>query len=128
MIKIQVVSVFVDDQAKAEKFYTDVLGFQKASDVPVGEYRWLTMVSPAEPQGTQLLLEPDQNPVAQAYKKGLYEAGLPCIVLGVDDIGAEHTRLKAAGVRFTQDPTPMGPVTIAVLDDTCGNLLQIAQS
>ncbi|MEU8897037.1 VOC family protein [Nocardia sp. NPDC048505] len=125
-MRIAVTSVFVDDQDKALKFYTEVLGFQKKHDVPVGEYKWLTVVSPEAPDGTELLLEPDQNPIAKTYKAGLREAGLPCIQFAVEDVRAEFERLRGLGVRFTQEPAEMGEVTIAVLDDTCGNLIQIA--
>jgi predicted enzyme related to lactoylglutathione lyase len=127
MIKIQTVSVHVDDQAKAQKFYTEVLGFQTALDMPVGEYRFLTVVSPQQPDATQLLLEPDDNPIAKAYQTGLKEAGMPCLILGVDDIQAAYQRMTAAGARFTQPPTPMGPIITAIVDDSCGNLLQLAQ-
>jgi predicted enzyme related to lactoylglutathione lyase len=127
MIKIQTVSVHVDDQAKAQKFYTEVLGFQTALDMPVGAYRFLTVVSPQHPDGTQLLLGPDDNPIAKAYQQGLKAAGLPCMIFGVDDIQAAYQRMTAAGATFTQPPTPMGPVTVAVVDDTCGNLVQLAQ-
>jgi predicted enzyme related to lactoylglutathione lyase len=127
MIKIQTVGIHVDDQAKAQKFYTEVLGFQTALDVPVGEYRFLTVVSPQFADGTQLLLEPDDNPIAKAYKTGLKDAGLACMIFGVDDIQAAYERMTAAGAIFTQPPTLMGPVTIAVVDDSCGNLVQLAQ-
>ncbi len=125
MIRIGVTSVFVDDQDKAEKFYTDVLGFQVKDRVSLGEYDWLTLVSPADVDGTQLLLEPDQNPIAQNYKTALSADGIPCIVFTVDDLDAEYRRLLDRGVLFTQPPQPMGAVTTAVLDDTCGNLIQL---
>lgn len=136
MIRIMVTSVLVDDQDKALDFYTNVLGFIKKTDIPVHEdAKWLTVVSPAAPDGVELLLEPDGNPAiaingepaAKVWKRTLYEAGIPATMLAVDDIQAEHARLKERGVRFTVDPTEMGNVTIAILDDTCGNLIQIAQ-
>ncbi|WP_210728761.1 VOC family protein [Cellulomonas septica] len=126
MIRLTVTSVFVDDQAKALDFYTRVLGFVPKNDVPLGEDRWLTVVSPADPDGVELLLEPDKHPVVGPYKAGLVEDGIPAASFGVDDVHAEYERLTAAGVRFVQPPTAMGPVTTAVLDDTCGNLVQLA--
>ncbi|GCE76619.1 VOC family protein [Cellulomonas biazotea] len=126
MIRLTVTSVFVDDQDKALDFYTRVLGFEPKVDVPLGEHRWLTVVSSADPDGVQLLLEPDGHPVVGPYKAGLVEDGIPAASFGVDDVQAEYERLTAAGVRFVQPPLAMGPVTIAVLDDTCGNLVQIA--
>jgi catechol 2,3-dioxygenase-like lactoylglutathione lyase family enzyme len=126
-MRISITSVLVDDQAKAERFYTDVLGFVVKDDVPLGEYRWLTVVSPDDPDGTELLLEPDAHPAARPYKAALVNDGIPCTSFAVDDVAAEAERLKELGVRFTMEPTQMGPVTIAVLDDTCGNLIQIAE-
>ncbi|RVW10700.1 VOC family protein [Prescottella agglutinans] len=125
-MRIHLTSVHVDDQDKALAFYTDVLGFVKKTEVPLGEHKWLTVVSPENPDGTELLLEPDQHPAAQAYKKGLVADGIPAASFAVDDVQAEYGRLKALGVVFTQEPLSMGPVTTAVLDDTCGNLIQIA--
>ncbi len=127
MIKINVTSVLVDDQDKALQFYTEVLGFVKKNDFPAGEYKWLTVVSPAEPNGVELLLEPDQNPAAKAFKKALFEQGIPATSFAVDDIQQEYERLQALGVEFTAPPADMGPVIIATLNDTCGNLIQIAQ-
>ena len=127
-MRIILTGVFVDDQDKALKFYTETLGFVLKHDVPAGEYRWITVVSPDDPDGTELLLEPNENPVAQEYQKGLFDQGIPANSFGVTDIGAEHERLKALGVSFTMEPTEMGPVTIAVFDDTCGNLIQIMQT
>lgn len=124
-IRITVTSVFVDDQAKALDFYTDKLGFVTKNDVPVGEYRWLTVVSPDDPDGVELLLEPDQHPAAQAFTAALVADGIPATSFAVDDVAATHARLVAEGVRFIQEPTPMGPVVTAVLDDTCGNLIQL---
>ncbi|MGY2083404.1 VOC family protein [Blastococcus sp. SYSU DS0539] len=125
-MRITLTSVFVDDQAKALRFYTDVLGFVPKNDVPLGEHRWLTVVSPEQPDGVELALEPDEHPVAKAYKAGLVADGIPYNSFTVADVQAEYDRLTALGVTFTQPPTAMGPVTTAVLDDTCGNLLQIA--
>jgi catechol 2,3-dioxygenase-like lactoylglutathione lyase family enzyme len=126
-MKIVVTSVLVDDQDKALRFYTDVLGFEKKHDVPLGEFRWLTVVSPQDPNGTELLLEPDAHPAARPFKEALVEDGIPYTSFGVDDVKADFERLSGRGVRFTQPPTAMGPVTTAVFDDTCGNLIQIAQ-
>lgn len=127
-MKINLTSVLVDDQEKALAFYTDVLGFVKSNDVPMGEHRWLTVVSPELPDGVELLLEPDAHPAAGPFKAALVEDGIPFTSFNVDDVDAEHERLSALGVAFTQPPTKMGPVTTAVLDDTCGNLIQIAAS
>ena len=126
-MRIVVTSVLVDDQEKALRFYTDVLGFRKKLDIPTGDARWLTVVSPQDPDGIELLLEPDEHPAAKPFKDALVADGIPATSFGVDDIEAEVRRLKEHGVRFIQDPTPMGPVTTAVFDDTCGNLIQIAQ-
>jgi catechol 2,3-dioxygenase-like lactoylglutathione lyase family enzyme len=126
-MKIKLSSVYVDDQDKALKFYTEVLGFVKKQDVPLGEFKWLTVVSPEEPDGTELLLEPSDNPIAQTYKKALHEQGIPITAFLVEDVHTEYARMKALGVTFTQEPTTNGPVTLAVLDDTCGNLIQIYQ-
>ncbi|WFR72044.1 VOC family protein [Prescottella defluvii] len=125
-MRINLTSVHVDDQDKALTFYTDVLGFVKKTEVPLGQHKWLTVVSPENPDGTELVLEPDEHPAAQAYKKGLVADGIPCTSFAVDDVHAEYERLKALGVVFTQEPLAMGPVTTAVFDDTCGNLIQIA--
>jgi catechol 2,3-dioxygenase-like lactoylglutathione lyase family enzyme len=125
-MKISLTSVLVDDQAKALAFYTEVLGFQAKEDVPLGEHRWLTVVSPEAADGVQLLLEPDGHPAARVFKEALVADGIPFTSFSVDDVEAEFGRLTAAGVRFTQPPTQMGPVTTAVFDDTCGNLIQLA--
>ncbi|MFB4287264.1 VOC family protein [Nonomuraea sp. ATR24] len=127
-MRIRLTSVFVDDQEKALRFYTDVLGFVKKNDVPLGEDRWLTVVSPEAPDGTELLLEPDGHPAVRPYKAALAADGIPAASFAVDDVTAEFERLRALGVTFTQEPLEMGPVTTAVLDDTCGNLIQIAHS
>ena len=126
-MRLQTVSVFVDDQQRALEFYTGVLGLAAAADVPLGDFRWLTVVSPEAPDGTQLSLEPKAHPAAAPFAAALAADGIPFLQLGVDDVRAEHERLTAAGVVFTQPPTPMGPVITAVLDDTCGNLLQLVQ-
>ncbi|MFD8693077.1 VOC family protein [Streptomyces sp. NPDC059651] len=127
-MRIHLTSVFVDDQAKALRFYTDVLGFVKKADVPVGRDRWLTVVSPQAPDGTELLLEPDGHPAVKPYMTALVKDGIPAASFAVDDVPAEFARLRGLGVRFTQEPLEMGPVTVAVLDDTCGNLIQIVHS
>ena len=125
-MRINLTSVLVDDQQKALTFYTEVLGFVKKRDIPLGDARWLTVVSPDEPDGTELLLEPDGHPAAGPFKHALVDDGIPFTSFAVDDVTAEFERLRALGVRFTQDPAEMGPVTTAVFDDTCGNLIQIA--
>jgi len=125
-MKIVLTSVFVDDQEKALQFYTNVLGFVKKAEVPLGQHRWLTVVSPDDPNGTELLLEPDEHPAVGPFKRALAEDGIPVASFAVPDVRAEYDRLRAAGVQFTQPPTQMGPVMTAVLDDTCGNLIQIA--
>ncbi len=126
-MKIVLTSVLVDDQDKALRFYTEVLGFVKKTEVPMGEHRWLTVVPKDQPNGVELVLEPDAHPAAKPFKKALVEDGIPYTSFGVDDIQSEYKRLSDAGVRFTQPPVAMGPVTTAVFDDTCGNLIQIAQ-
>src|SRR5688500_8619463 len=125
-MKINVMSVMVDDQAKALRFYTEVLGFVKKREIPMGPYAWLTVVSPEDPDGTELSLEPDEHPAARPFKRALVDDGIPFTSFAVTDVQAEHDRLVALGVRFTQPPTDMGVVTTAVFDDTCGNLIQIA--
>ena len=127
-VRIHITSVLVDDQDKALRFYTDVLGFEKKADVPVGEARWLTVVSPDQPEGPELLLEPDAHPAAKPFKAALVADGIPATSFAVEDVHAEFQRLRGLGVRFTQEPADMGGVTTAVLDDTCGNLIQIAKA
>jgi catechol 2,3-dioxygenase-like lactoylglutathione lyase family enzyme len=127
-MRITLTSVLVDDQDKALGFYTDVLGFQRKTDIPVGEARWLTVVSPEAPEGPELLLEPDAHPAAKPYKAALVADGIPATSFAVEDVQAEFQRLRGLGVRFTQDPVDMGAVTTAVFDDTCGNLIQIAKA
>ena len=126
-IWINLTSVLVDDQQKALEFYTKVLGFEKKTDIPVGDASWLTVVSPKHPDGVELLLEPDGHPASKVFKAALVEDGIPFTSLAVDDLDAEFKRLSAAGVHFTQEPTEMPTVKIAVFDDTCGNLIQIAE-
>jgi catechol 2,3-dioxygenase-like lactoylglutathione lyase family enzyme len=125
-VRINLASVLVDDQDKALRFYTEILGFVKKTDVPVGEARWLTVVSPDDRDGTELLLEPDGHPAAKPFKQALVDDGIPYTSFAVDDVIAEYDRLRALGTRFTQEPLEMQSVTTAVLDDTCGNLIQIA--
>ncbi len=125
-MRINLHSMMVDDQDKALRFYTEMLGFEVKHDIPMGEFRWITLVSPEEPNGTELVLEPDQHPAAKPFKQALVADGIPFTSFAVEDVQAEYDRLTAQGVRFTQQPTDMGPVTTAVLDDTCGNLIQIA--
>jgi catechol 2,3-dioxygenase-like lactoylglutathione lyase family enzyme len=126
-VRIYVTSVFVDDQRKALDFYTNVLGFQKKRDIPLGGASWLTVVSPDQPDGTELLLEPSGHPAVNPFKNAIVEDGIPAASFAVDDAHAEFDRLRSRGVRFTQEPTEMGGVTMAVFDDTCGNLIQIVQ-
>ena len=134
-MKINLTSVMVDDQEKAFKFYTEILGFVKKTDIPVGDAKFLTVVSPEGSGDVELLLEPDWNPsiqingepAAKVFKKTLFDSGIPFTSFAVDDAQKEYERLKNLGVRFTMEPTKMGPVTLAVFDDTCGNLIQIAQ-
>ncbi|GAB2618429.1 VOC family protein [Streptomyces capparidis] len=127
-MRIHLSSVFVDDQEKALRFYTEVLGFVKKHDVPMGEDRWLTVVSPEDPEGTELLLEPSGHPAVGPYRTALATDGIPATAFAVDDVHAEYDRLRRLGVRFTQEPLEMGTVTTAVLDDTCGNLIQLVRS
>lgn len=125
-VRIILTSVFVEDQEKARQFYTEKLGFVVKSDYPVGRFRWLTLVSPEGHDDVELLLEPNDNHVAKVYQRGIYEQGIAAATFGVDDVRREYERLKGRGVHFTMEPTVMGDATIAVLDDTCGNLIQIA--
>ncbi|MDF1506960.1 VOC family protein [Robertmurraya sp. DFI.2.37] len=126
-MKIIVTSVFVEDQEKALAFYTKTLGFIKKHDVPSGEYRWITLVSPDEQGGTELLLEPNNHPAAKEYQQKLFAEGIPVTMFGVGDIREEYERLVEKGVSFTMEPTKMGEVTIAIFDDTCGNLIQMIE-
>jgi catechol 2,3-dioxygenase-like lactoylglutathione lyase family enzyme len=125
-MRITLASVLVDDQEQALRFYTEVLGFVKKNDVPLGAHRWLTVVSPEDPDGVELVLEPSEHPAVGPFKDALAKDGIPFTSFAVDDVHQEYERLRGLGVTFTQEPTAMGPVTTAVLDDTCGNLIQIA--
>jgi catechol 2,3-dioxygenase-like lactoylglutathione lyase family enzyme len=125
-VRINIASVLVDDQDKALRFYTEVLGFQKKTEFPVGEARWLTVVSPEDPDGVELVLEPDGHPAAKPFKEALVNDGIPFTSFAVDDCRKEYERLRGLGVRFVQEPAEMGEMTSAVLDDTCGNLIMIA--
>src|SRR5262245_50273235 len=127
-MRITLTSVLVDDQDKALRFYTDILGFQKKTEIPLGYHRWLTVVSPDDPDGTELVLEPDAHPAARPFKAALVADGIAFTSFAVDDVHEEFERLRALGVEFTREPTIMGTVTTAVFDDTCGNLIQIAQT
>lgn len=126
-MQIKLNSVMVDDQDKALKFYTEVLGFVQSKDLPVGDYKWLTVVSPEGPQDIELLLEPNANPASKTYQQALFEQGIPLTAFSVEDIHGEYRRLKRLGVVFRSEPTAMGPATVAVFEDTCGNLIQLYQ-
>jgi catechol 2,3-dioxygenase-like lactoylglutathione lyase family enzyme len=126
-MKIELNSVIVQNQESALAFYTEVLGFAKKMDLPAGAFRWLTVVSPEEPDGTQLVLEPNAHPAAVAYQRALFESGIPLTAFAVDDVESEYRRLKALGVVFTAEPADIGGTIVAVFDDTCGNLIQIYQ-
>ncbi|AYB44139.1 VOC family protein [Paenibacillus lautus] len=126
-MKIIVTSIFVQDQDRALEFYSEKLGFIKKEDIPVGEFRWITLVSPDVQDGTELLLEPNAHPAAKEYQKKIFAEGIPATMFGVEDIRKEYDRLREKGVQFTMEPTKMGELTIAVFDDTCGNLIQIVQ-
>ncbi|WP_437480063.1 VOC family protein [Sorangium sp. So ce1014] len=126
-MKIKLNSIMVEDQDRALKFYTEVLGFKKKHDVPVGEYRWITVVSPEGPDDVELVLEPNANPAAKTFQQAMFAQGIPLTAFEVTDLRAEFARLKERQVAFTQEPTPMGPVMMAVLSDTCGNLIQLYQ-
>ena len=126
-MKVKVTSVMVDDQKKALTFYTEKLGFVKKTDVPLGEASWLTVVSKEEPDGVEVLLEPMGFAPAKVYQKALKDAGIPLTQFYVDDIQSEYERLEKLGVKFSMKPTLMGPVTVAVFDDTCGNNIQLIQ-
>lgn len=128
-MRLRLTSIFVEDQDRALAFYTDVLGFQKKHDLPLGEGapRWITLVSPEGPDELELVLEPSANPAAKTFQKAIFEQGIPATAFETNDVAAEFARLRARGVAFTQEPTPMGPVTIAVFADTVGNLIQLYQ-
>ena len=125
-MKINLASVFVDDQDSALSFYTETLGFVKKTDMPAGEFKWLTVVSPEDPDGVELVLEPSDHPAVKPFRDAIVADGIPYTSFAVADVQAEYERLSARGVKFVQEPTSMGPVTTAVFDDTCGNLIQIA--
>jgi len=127
-MKIKLNSVMVADQDKALKFYTEILGFVKKNDIPMGEFRWLTVVSPEEPNGTEVVLEPMGFSPARTYQKALFEAGIPLTAFQVDDIQKEYARMKKLGVVFKGEPTQTGPVTLCAFEDTCGNLIQLYQA
>jgi predicted enzyme related to lactoylglutathione lyase len=126
-VKIALTSIYVDDQEKALRFYTDVLGFVKKTDVTQGPYRWLTVASPEQPGGVELQLDANDNPAAQAYQQAMFEHGQRAAMFYVDDVQAEYDRLTAAGAEFTMPPTKVTGSTIAILNDTCGNLIQITR-
>lgn len=126
-MKIIVTSIFVQDQAKALDFYSKTLGFVKKHDVPAGEFRWIALVTPGDEEGTELILEPNNHPAANAYQKKLFADGIPVTMFGVADVHKEYDRLIKHGVKFTLEPVKMGEVTMAIFDDTCGNLIQIVQ-
>lgn len=127
-MKIQLCSLIVDDQEKALKFYTDVLGFVKKHDIPMGEFRWLTVTSPEGHDDVELVLEPNAHPASKVYQKALFDDGVPLTAFHVDDVQREYERLSKHGVVFQMPPTAMGPVTVAKFEDTCGNLIQIVQA
>jgi catechol 2,3-dioxygenase-like lactoylglutathione lyase family enzyme len=126
-LRIKLTSIMVEDQDRALKFYTETLGFLKKHEIPVGQYRWLTVTSPEPPLDVEITLEPNANPAGKAFQQAMFNQGIPIAAFEVGDIAAEHARLKSLGVVFTQDPTPMGPVTIAIFSDSVGNLIQIYQ-
>ena len=127
-MKIALTSVMVDDQDRALAFYTGRLGFSKKHDIPLGQFRWLTVVSPEAPDGVELVLEPNAHPAGQAFQKAMFAEGIPVATFAVADVYGEFERLRGEGVVFRKEPAPMGPVTIAVLDDTCGNCVQLLQT
>jgi glyoxylase I family protein len=124
-MRIKLTSILVDDQAKALEFYTSVFGFVTKHDIPVGEYRWITVVSPEGPSDLELALEPNANPVGKTFQEGLFKQGIPATAFEVENIEREYQRLRTLGVVFTREPSRQGPVTVAVCADTCGNLIQL---
>jgi catechol 2,3-dioxygenase-like lactoylglutathione lyase family enzyme len=126
-MRIKLNSIFVDNQDKALKFYTEILGFKKSKEIPVGEFKWLTVASPEGPSDVELVLEPNANPAAKEFQEAIFKQGIPITAFEVDDLRAEHERLKGLGVMFTMQPTDQGPVMIAIFSDTCGNLVQLYQ-
>jgi catechol 2,3-dioxygenase-like lactoylglutathione lyase family enzyme len=126
-MRIKLTSIMVDDQAKGLRFYTEVLGFKKKHDIPVGEYRWITVTSPEGPDDVELALEPNANPAGKTFQEAMFSQGIPLAAFEVADIAGEFARLTAKGVAFTRQPVQAGPVTLAVFADTCGNLIQLYQ-
>ena len=126
-MRIKLTSIMVDDQGKGLRFYTEILGFKKKHDIPVGEFRWITVTSPEGPDDIELALEPNANPAGKAFQSAMFAQGIPVAAFEVADIAAEFRRLTASGVAFTREPTPAGPIVLAVFADTCGNLIQIHQ-
>jgi catechol 2,3-dioxygenase-like lactoylglutathione lyase family enzyme len=126
-VKIKFTSVMVEDQGQALRFYTDILGFRKMADIPIGDYRWLTVTSPDGVDGVELVLEPMGFPPARVYQKALFDAGIPTTDFTTSDIHADVERLKALGVEFRGEPVDMGPITGVIFEDTCGNLIQLVQ-
>jgi catechol 2,3-dioxygenase-like lactoylglutathione lyase family enzyme len=126
-VRIKLTSIMVDDQEKAVQFYTNVLGFRKKQDFPMGEFRWITVTSPEGPDDLELALEPNANPAGKAFQDAMFRQGIPVAAFEVGDLSAEFTRLAGRGVVFTQPPTPAGPIILAVCADTCGNLIQLYQ-
>lgn len=126
-MQIKFTSILVDDQSKALAFYTEVLGFRKLSDIPMGEYRWLTVVSPDGVAGAEVVLEPMAFPPARTWQTALFEAGIPATAFITNDIDAEYARLSARGVKFRGEPKPMGPIKAVVFEDSCGNLINLVQ-
>lgn len=126
-MRIKLTSIMVEDQDNALRFYTDILGFRKKHEIPVGEFKWLTVVSPEGPDDLELSLEPNANPAAKAFQQAMFTQGMPLAAFEVSDIQGEYARLIKHGVAFTREPTRTGPVTIAIMSDTCGNLIQLYQ-
>ena len=126
-MRIKLTSIMVEDQDKALRFYTEILGFRKKHDIPVGEYRWITVTSPEGPDDLELVLEPNANPAGRTFQEAMFAQGIPLAAFEVRDIADEFDRLTARGVGFTRQPTQAGPVTLAVFADTCGNLIQLYQ-
>ena len=126
-MRIKLTSIMVDDQDKARRFYTGVLGFRKKHEIPVGDYKWLTVVSPEGPDDIELSLEPNANPAGKAFQDAMFAQGIPLAAFEVADIQGEYARLQQQGVAFTREPTRTGPVIIAIFADTCGNLIQLYQ-
>src|SRR4051812_33364270 len=126
-MKIKLSSIFVDNQEKGLRFYTEILGFKKSKDIPVGEFRWISVISPEGHPDVELVLEPNANPASKAFQEGIFKQGIPATAFESADIQSEVARLKNKGVVFTMDPTVAGPVMIAIFSDTCGNLIQLYQ-